>query len=228
MRINRGSRRSIPALYLSCIRGPLPQGCPQSDPRPGPAGRAGSSSGRRAWCGLLGIRWAEHGYRLRRLVMLLRRVARPLLASMFIQEGLDALRAPAPHVITAREPAQRASRALGLRRPLTDRDLTMVVRAHGGLTVAAGLGLALGKAPRSCSLVLAALSVPLAIAHQPFTKGTGPRAERTKSFVQALGSVGAALLAAADKQGKPGFAWRVERARAERAHVRRAVARASD
>lgn len=158
--------------------------------------------------------------------MLLRRVARPMLASLFIYEGLDALRRPAPHVVTAREPAERGARLVGLKRPLSERDLTLLVRVHGGLTVWAGLGLALGRSPRSSALLLAALSAPLALAQQPFTSGPTPRGVRTEKFIRSVGAVGAALLAGVDREGKPGVAWRVERARAERAHTRAAVANA--
>ncbi|MBI9116044.1 DoxX family membrane protein [Sanguibacter suaedae] len=152
--------------------------------------------------------------------MLLRPIARPLLATWFVSDGVDAVRHPSTHVHRARATADRATTALG-QPPLSDAQLTTVVRAHGGLTVAAGLGLALGRAPRSAALLLAALTVPLVLADEPFTSSSAvPRSARSKTFVQRLGALGATLLAAADHEGRPGLAWRVGDARARRAAAR--------
>lgn len=149
--------------------------------------------------------------------MLLRRTARPLLATWFLYEGFGALRKPAEHVTTARGPVDQVTRRAGLTRSLSDRELGLIVRVHGGVTVLAALNLAFGRAPRTAALLLAALSVPLAIAHQPFTPSSVPRAERVDGFVRNLGGIGAALLAAVDREGKPGMAWRLEHARTQRA-----------
>lgn len=160
--------------------------------------------------------------------MLLRRIARPMLASVFIYDGFDALRSPVPHVRTARNTVTRYARTAGLKRPLTDRELKLIVRVHGGLTVAAGLGLAFGRAPRSAALLLAGLSLPLAVAQEPFTSDVTPRAVRAEKFVRSLSAVGAALLAGVDHEGRPGMGWRVAHARTERAHTKAAVAKASN
>lgn len=148
--------------------------------------------------------------------MLLRKIARPLLAAWFIHDGIDAARHPAVHVVTARRPANQATDALG-RAPLSDRQLRTLVQVHGGLTVAAGVALAVGRTPRLAALSLAALSLPLAVAEQPFTPGPRTRADRTEPFIRRLGAIGAALLAGVDSEGRPGMAWRIEHARTERA-----------
>lgn len=157
--------------------------------------------------------------------MLLRRTARPLLASWFVYEGLEAARKPSEHVVAARGPADRVATRFHLSR-LTDRQLTTLVRVHGGLTVAAGLGLALGRAPRRSALLLAALTAPLAVANEPFSKPAATRSDRVERFVRNLGALGAALLAGVDYEGKPGLTWRVENARAERAHLKEVKAAA--
>ena len=154
--------------------------------------------------------------------MLLRKIARPLLATWFIRDGLDAARHPGVHVVTARGPVDQATNALG-RAPLTDRQLRTLVQAHGGLTVVAGISLAVGRTPRVAALTLAALSLPLAVAEQPFTSGPRSRADRTEPFVRRLGAIGAALLAGVDYEGRPGMGWRIEHARAERAAVKTAT-----
>ena len=144
--------------------------------------------------------------------MLVRRVARPLLSSWFVSTGLDALRHPSHHVASARPAADAVTRAAGLRRPLTDRELTWAVRAHGGATVLAAASLAVGRAPRTSGLALAALTAPLVAVHQPLA-GRQLDPERVAPFVQSLGALGAALLAGADTAGSPSFGWRVRQAR---------------
>lgn len=149
--------------------------------------------------------------------MLLRRTARPLLATWFVTEGLDAVRSPAAHVAAAR-PCADALLAHSERaaRP-SDAQLRTIVQVHGALTAAAGLALALGKAPRTAALVLAGLTAPLAVASLPLPRGAKAspevRRERRDRLVRALAFTGAALLAAVDREGRPGVSWRLAQAR---------------
>lgn len=145
--------------------------------------------------------------------MLLRHVARPMLASWFIYDGVQAALKPAEHVRAARRGTSLVGRQVGIATPLSERQVSVLVRAHGAATAVAGLCLAFGKAPRTAALTLAALSVPLAVVNQPFTPGDAPRDERTRKFVANLGAIGAALIAGADYEGRPGVRWRVDRAR---------------
>lgn len=179
--------------------------------------------------------------------MLLRRIARPLFASWFLTEGIDAVRHPAPHVEVARDALGRSAAmlpegALGplerYRRP-SERELTLLVRAHGAATALAALMLATGRAPRTAALALAGLTLPLAAAdapdrhrpHLPRRTQTAHDAaekaekhERRRRFVRSLALTGGALIAAADTAGRPGLVWRVEHARATRAAVEKAGA----
>ena len=99
--------------------------------------------------------------------MLLRRIARPMLATAFVSEGWDAFRRPDEHVART-EAAWRAwSSRTELPAPPTDL-LPTLVRVHGAATTVAGLMLAVGRAPRFAALSLAALSVPVALVNQPF------------------------------------------------------------
>lgn len=166
--------------------------------------------------------------------MLLRRIARPLFASWFLSQGVDALRHPAGHVpvargaverLTAGVPAGALGGALDAYRHPTDRQLSTVVRAHGGATALAALLLATGRAPRTSALALAVLTLPLAAADAPLSRkeraqrheDKQEKAERRTRFVRALSLSGGALIAAADTAGRPGVRWRVEHARATRA-----------
>jgi len=149
--------------------------------------------------------------------MLLRRTARPLLATWFVTEGLDAVRSPAAHVAAVR-PCADALLAHSERaaRP-SDAQLRTIVQIHGALTAAAGVALALGKAPRTAALVLAGLTAPLGLASLPLPKSAKPspevRRERRDRLVRALAFTGAALLAGVDREGRPGVSWRLAQAR---------------
>lgn len=144
--------------------------------------------------------------------MLTRLIARPLLAAWFVTEGVDAVRRPAEHVERMRQAWRRlATRVEGLPEVPSPDVLRTVVKAHGAATAAAGLMLALGKAPRLSALALAALTVPVAAADAPSRAQLTAGAER--SFVRDLGMVGGALLAATDRGGRPSVAWRVQHAR---------------
>ncbi|GAA1852344.1 hypothetical protein GCM10009751_06160 [Myceligenerans crystallogenes] len=151
-----------------------------------------------------------------------------MLASWFVASGVQAARRPGEHVQAARQGSGLVTKALGAE-PLSDKQVTTLVRAHGVAIAAAGTLLALGKAPRTSALALALLTVPLAVVNQPFTASDATREERAQRFVGNLGAIGAALIAGVDTEGRPGISWRVQQARAARVAAReaRAAARAA-
>ena len=137
----------------------------------------------------------------------LRRLARPMLASIFISGGVDSLRNPGPKTaaadnvtptITSRVPA------------LEGLDTETLVRVNGGVQVAAGSLLALGRLPRLSSLALAASIVPTTAAGHRFweTDDELQRRQQRIHFLKNLSILGGLLLAAADTEGKPGVVWR--------------------
>ncbi len=161
--------------------------------------------------------------------MLLRRIARPLFASWFVAEGLDAVRHRSAHAAGARAGlaavrtrTSRIDRLAPMDRALdidlTDRQLALAVQVHGALTVAAAVLLAVGKAPRTAGLALAALTVPVVVANAPSPHTVGEvEAARRRRFWAALSALGGALLAAADTAGRPGVGYRLHAARQARA-----------
>ncbi len=137
--------------------------------------------------------------------MLLRRVARPMFASWFLVEGLDAVRHPAAHGAAARDGLAtlrvrlgRCATATGLRRTwerssdvdlddvldrvlgrdLSQRQLTTAVRLHGAAMLVAGGMLALGRAPRTSALTLAGLTASVVLVTAPAGRGAAPAGEQ--------------------------------------------------
>jgi len=155
--------------------------------------------------------------------VLLRRIARPLFASWFLSEGVDALRSPAPHVAAARSAVDRVEKvAPGTRVALTDAQLTAAVRAHGAAVALAATLLAVGKAPRTAALALAGLTAPLVVADLPQRVETpAEKNARRERLVRTLAFTAGAVLVAADRQGRPSLRWRLEDA-----HDRRVAAKA--
>lgn len=136
----------------------------------------------------------------------LRRIARPLLATPFVTEGARALRSPRPLAAGTDSLAQQ----LGL--PVDDP--LRLVRLNAAVQIGAGGLLALGRFPRAASLVLAASLVPATFAEHAWWKEEDPelRKDQRFHFAQRIGLFGALLLAAADTHGKPSAAYRARTA----------------
>ena len=98
-----------------------------------------------------------------------RRVARPLLAAMFIEGGLDALRHPSTKVAKAAPLVHKIAGPMHL-----PDDPELLVRANGAAMVGAGSLLAVGRLPRLSALVLAATVVPTTLAAHRFWEESDP------------------------------------------------------
>jgi uncharacterized membrane protein YphA (DoxX/SURF4 family) len=149
------------------------------------------------------------GYR--RTMPVTRVVARPLLASIFIAGGIDALRNPAPKAKLA-EPVTSA--IAGVVPSLPD-DAELLVRANAAVQVGAGACLALGKVPRLSAALLAGSLVPTTFGGHRFWEETDPlkRAQQRTHFLKNASLLGALILAAADTGGAPSIGWRARHAR---------------
>ena len=133
---------------------------------------------------------------------LIRTLARPMLASMFVAGGIDEIRnavalAPAAHPVTERVAPVIASRVPPAV-PLPQ-DTAGWVRVDGALKTVAGLALATGRGPRLAALVLAASLAPTTTAH-PFWRETDPaaKAQQRTQFLKNVSMMGGLLIAAVD------------------------------
>ncbi|UMG91940.1 DoxX family protein [Nocardioides sp. TF02-7] len=151
---------------------------------------------------------------------LTRLIARPLLASAFVVTGVHALRnaaalAPQAQPVTDRI-APLAEKAVHQAAPdaSVPKDPTTWVRVIGGVQVAAGAALGLGKFPRLSAVALAATLVPSTAATHRFWEETDKerREQQMQQFFKDASLLGALVIAAGDTEGRPGLAWRARRA----------------
>jgi putative oxidoreductase len=140
---------------------------------------------------------------------MIRGVARPMIAGMFVYGGLDA----------ARHPESKAAKAEPVITPIAaelgaSSEPTVWVRVNGVAQVSAGLTLALGKLPRLSAVVLAGSLVPTTLAGHRFWEEDDPakRSAQTIQFLKNVSMLGGLLLAAVDTEGRPSISWRVRRA----------------
>ena len=146
--------------------------------------------------------------------MLVRRIARPLLASTFVYGGIDTLRNPGPRVAGARPVvdtiAEQADKQLPVQVP---RNVEQWVKIDAGVKVGAGLLFSLGRLPRLSALALAASIVPTTLAGHRFWEAEGAAKQgQIIHFLKNLGLLGGLLIAAVDTEGKPSVGYRARRA----------------
>lgn len=143
-------------------------------------------------------------------------LARPMLASMFVVGGVNALRNASS---LAAQAAPVADRII----PLVEKavpqapiptDPATLVRINGAAQVGAALLLATGRAPRLSATVLAASLLPTTAANHRFWEEEDPqaRANQRIHFFKNVSALGGLLIASVDTEGKPGVAWRARRA----------------
>ena len=141
-----------------------------------------------------------------------RRIARPMLAAIFVTSGLDALLHPAERAKIAAPLVTKLSGPLNL-----PDDPELMVRANGATMVAAGTMLGLGTFPRVAAMALACALVPTTYTAHAFwtVKDPAARAQQKAHFLKNVGLLGGVLLAAVDTAGKPGLAYRTRQAQSD-------------
>ena len=156
---------------------------------------------------------------------LVRRIARPCLASMFVIGGIDALRNTEQKVPMADPLAPRIAEKL----PYLPEDAASLVRINGAVQVGAGLMLALGRFPRLSSALLAGSLVPTTMAAHRFweEEDDTKRAMQRIQFFKNVSMLGGLILAAVDTEGRPGLAWRAQHAAHHASTGTRRTARAA-
>ncbi len=147
--------------------------------------------------------------------MLIRRLARPMLATMFIAGGIEALRNPGVRPQAAAPVIAKGEEILP--HQVTDNiptDPETLVKISAGVQLGGGLLLATGKMPRLASLALAGTLVPTTLAGHRFWEESDPAAKTNQRnhFMKNVSMLGGLLIAAVDTEGKPSVGWRSRRA----------------
>lgn len=146
--------------------------------------------------------------------MIIRRIARPLLATAFIGQGVETL-------LNVDSGAQAVRPALDGLKDMPDpvarnvpSNAVAVARATAAAQVGGGLLLATGRIPRVASAVLAATVIPANLGNHMFWAENDPEAKAAKrrGFLADLSLLGGLILASADTAGKPSLGWRGRRA----------------
>ena len=136
---------------------------------------------------------------------LLRSVARPLLASMFLYGGVNAIR----NAKTMAPKAEPVADLIHRVQPELQVSPTNLVRTNGAVHVAAATAVATGHVPRLSSFILAGSLVPTTAQGHQFWNETDPAARKNQliHFLKNLSMIGGLLMATLD----PGPAQEVHR-----------------
>lgn len=131
------------------------------------------------------------------LIRLTRRIARPLLAGVFVQGGLDTFRNPGPRAQRIEPVMAKVGDAV----PLPD-DTVSLVRLNAAVHVVAGTLLAMGRVPRLAAAVLAASLVPTTVAGHRFWEEDSPqsKAMQRTHFLKNLAILGGLIVTATERR----------------------------
>ena len=135
---------------------------------------------------------------------LVRRVARPMLAAIFVVQGLEQLRHPAALKAKVAPFAEQVA-PLGL-----PNDPELLVRANGATMVGGGALLAPGRVPRHAARARVGSRVPTTDVGHRVWEESDPTTRNVQriGFLKNVGLIGGLLLASVDTEGKPGLAYR--------------------
>lgn len=146
--------------------------------------------------------------------MLMRKIARPLLATAFIGQGVEALRRPQQAGRTARpafEGLQQLPDEIAAKVPS---DVEAFAKANALVQIGSGVLLASGRLPRVAAGVLALTVIPGSVGgHLFWTEPDAQRrAQQRQGLLTDLSLIGGLMIAASDTEGKPSLGWRARRA----------------
>jgi len=148
-----------------------------------------------------------------------RLLARPMLATIFVAGGINAIRNTEAHAVRAKKVTDRVVPKVQQAAPGAPipTDPQTLVRINAGAQILAAAALATGRAPRLSATVLAASLVPTTLAGHPFWEESDPQAKAAQrlQFMKNTSILGGLLLAGVDTDGRPGLAWRARRAAAD-------------
>lgn len=146
---------------------------------------------------------------------MIRKLARPMLASVYVVDGVQTVLNPS----SRRESAESVLTKVRAFVPSQYRFLLpsspeTAAQISGGVKAGAGTLFALGKAPRTSAVLLAATAVPALVGRNAFWEADDDKekARRRNGAVTDAALLGGILLATVDTDGNPGVQWRAKKA----------------
>lgn len=146
---------------------------------------------------------------------MIRKIARPMLASVYVIDGVETLLNPAGHKEAA-DSVLKKVRALTPREyrgflPKSPETAAQIVAAT---KAGAGASFAIGKFPRLSATLLAATALPTIVGRHAFweAEDDDEKSRRRTGALTDLGLAGGVLLATVDNDGKPDLKWRAQHA----------------
>ena len=125
-----------------------------------------------------------------------RTIARPMLAGVFIVSGLDVLANPEPRAKAAKPVVDKVASIV----PFAPSDPVDAVRLNAAVHLGAGVFLAAGVMSRLAAMALAVSMVPTTVAGHPFweIEDLVKRSQQRVQFLKNLGILGGLLVVAFD------------------------------
>lgn len=158
---------------------------------------------------------------------MIRKIARPMLASVFVIDGVETVMNPAGRKDEAESALTQVRAALPRQyRAFLPKDPETAAQLVGGIKAGAGSLFALGKAPRTSAALLAATTLPSLLGRNAFwdTDDVDEKARRRTGALTDVALAGGVLLASVDTAGKPDMKWRAQNAaRVARKNVQQAL-----
>lgn len=146
---------------------------------------------------------------------MIRKFARPMLASVYVLDGVDTVLNTEAHVEGTETLLKRVRSVLPRRyAKQLPNDPELVARTVGGAKIGAGSLLAVGKLPRLSAGTLAVLTVPTILARHAFweTQDQEEKSARRNGFITNIALLGGLAITSVDTDGKPGLKWRASKA----------------
>ena len=146
---------------------------------------------------------------------MIRKIARPMLASVYVIDGVETLLNPAGHKEAA-DSVLKKVRALTPReyRAFLPKSPETAAQLVGATKATAGASFAIGKFPRLSATLLAATALPTIVGRHAFweAEDDDEKSRRRTGALTDLGLAGGVLLATVDNDGKPDLKWRAQHA----------------
>lgn len=146
---------------------------------------------------------------------MIRKIARPMLASVYVIDGVETLLNPAGHKEAA-DSVLKKVRAFTPReyRSFLPKSPETAAQIIGAIKAGAGASFAIGKFPRLSATLLAATALPTVVGRHAFweAEDDDEKARRRTGALTDLGLAGGVLLATVDNNGKPDLKWRAQHA----------------